>query len=576
MKLLQGDRRANIEIIQANKDGNRDEIKRLRDDNNDLRKKIVSIRRSVSGNDAGDTDIAKHMNEAVKCRKTYDTIKLQCSANKKELQELKDEVKQLELEARRPNQEDSPLTRNIRMLENRLDKAMIKYNEAQSIRKTYEQIVKRLRDERIGFDSQLSALERSMAAKQRDYEELLLLSGDANHAQEVAMLERDRVRIAYEDEQHQRERDLRAHHKERALRKQTEDLLKKRAEKHANIHATEEMKESGRDNDQDNNDDDGNGFRSSNSKTMSTSRIDLEKKENKTKIDIFEAAFRKIKDATGVSDVNEVISKIVSQEGTTENLMILTKENQSKIEHLGRIKDATKQRVEELKYSGPEGGGRRKKVDDLEEALTASNAKLERCRLKHERMSSMLIAVKAGVKHLLDKVAPTMRTELGGIADMHTGELDDSEVATVLSDVERAVVRLVQRIKAAAADELELLEEEGGGGEEGGGNISSDAALLKLDSAPLMAEDLEAAVLKSRPNNQRIELPKFDDGWGDPVAGVNNQWGGNDKYGEGKEYDGGEEEDDELTRDKVKKASNQMLVQQQKREAKAKLEREKY
>ncbi|CAN0538363.1 unnamed protein product, partial [Ectocarpus sp. 8 AP-2014] len=44
-----------------------------------------------------------------------------------------------------PNREDSPLTRKIRMLENRLDKAMIKYNEAQSIRKTYEQIVKRLK-----------------------------------------------------------------------------------------------------------------------------------------------------------------------------------------------------------------------------------------------------------------------------------------------------------------------------------------------------------------------------------------------------------------------------------------------
>ncbi|CAN0538371.1 unnamed protein product, partial [Ectocarpus sp. 8 AP-2014] len=61
------------------------------------------------------------------------------------LQQLKDEVKDLELESRQPNREDSPLTRKIRMLENRLDKAMIKYNEAQSIRKTYEQIVKRLK-----------------------------------------------------------------------------------------------------------------------------------------------------------------------------------------------------------------------------------------------------------------------------------------------------------------------------------------------------------------------------------------------------------------------------------------------
>lgn len=32
--------------------------------------------------------------------------------------------------------------------------------------------------------------------------------------------------------------------------------------------------------------------------------------------------------ATGVSDVNEVIQKMISQESTAENLMVLTKENQ--------------------------------------------------------------------------------------------------------------------------------------------------------------------------------------------------------------------------------------------------------
>ena len=34
--------------------------------------------------------------------------------------------------------EESQNMRTIRILENRLDKVMIKYNEAQSIRKTYE------------------------------------------------------------------------------------------------------------------------------------------------------------------------------------------------------------------------------------------------------------------------------------------------------------------------------------------------------------------------------------------------------------------------------------------------------
>lgn len=83
----------------------------------------------------------------------------------------------MELDSQRPHMEDNEHTRCIRALENRLDKAMIKYNEAQSIRKTYEQIVRRLKEERVGFDNQLAAIERTLGAKQRDYDELLLLAG---------------------------------------------------------------------------------------------------------------------------------------------------------------------------------------------------------------------------------------------------------------------------------------------------------------------------------------------------------------------------------------------------------------
>ena len=242
--------------------------------------------------------------------------------NKKELQGLKDEVKELELEARRPNQEDSPLTRSIRMLENRLDKAMIKYNEAQSIRKTYEQIVKRLKEERIGFDNQLAALERTYAAKQRDYEELLLLSGDANHAREVAQQELERVRGGYEEERKRREKESRERHQELALRRQMQDLISKRNKMRQEIIA-QEAGDLGAEGEE-------TLKKAMAVNVMTSQRVTQERLEQKTKIDIFENAFRKIKEATGVSDVNEVIQKIISQEGTTENLMLLTKENQAK------------------------------------------------------------------------------------------------------------------------------------------------------------------------------------------------------------------------------------------------------
>jgi len=79
--------------------------------------------------------------------------------------------------------------RTIRILENRLDKVMIKFNEAQSIRKTYELIVKRLKEERVGYDNQLAAIERSLKGKEHDLEELNLLSHDATHAKELANTE---------------------------------------------------------------------------------------------------------------------------------------------------------------------------------------------------------------------------------------------------------------------------------------------------------------------------------------------------------------------------------------------------
>jgi coiled-coil domain-containing protein 151 len=79
--------------------------------------------------------------------------------------------------------------RTIRILENRLDKVMIKYNEAQSIQQTYEQVVKRLKEERVGYDSQLAAIEGCLKGKEHDFEELLLLAHDATHAKEAAFAE---------------------------------------------------------------------------------------------------------------------------------------------------------------------------------------------------------------------------------------------------------------------------------------------------------------------------------------------------------------------------------------------------
>ena len=45
----------------------------------------------------------------------------------------------------------------------------------------------------------------------------------------------------------------------------------------------------------------------------------------------YESAFRKIKESTGVADVNEVIQKFITQEQTHENLVAMTKDAQAEL-----------------------------------------------------------------------------------------------------------------------------------------------------------------------------------------------------------------------------------------------------
>lgn len=44
----------------------------------------------------------------------------------------------------------------------------------------------------MGYDNQLAAIERSLKGKEHDYEELLLLAHDAQHAKELAEAERNK------------------------------------------------------------------------------------------------------------------------------------------------------------------------------------------------------------------------------------------------------------------------------------------------------------------------------------------------------------------------------------------------
>tara|TARA_B110001452_G_scaffold174347_1_gene146144 strand:+ start:157 stop:804 length:648 start_codon:yes stop_codon:yes gene_type:complete len=150
--------------------------------------------RVAAGNVRSDNDqeLAKLDEQITQLRRKHDDLAHANLEKRRELDKLNDRLQDLSREASLPSPEDNPIMKEIRELEVRLQKAVTKYEDAQEVRRTYEQIVKRLKEERIGFNNQLEARESTMRAKEADYEELLLMSHDANQSKELAKQARRR------------------------------------------------------------------------------------------------------------------------------------------------------------------------------------------------------------------------------------------------------------------------------------------------------------------------------------------------------------------------------------------------
>ena len=175
---LESERKNLFEHTQLEVKKNKEALAKLKTENKDLRSTLSNLM-SDQGRNTGSSEVRTLEKDVDVQRRKHDDVKNRLRERLKQVDGMQDKLKDLEKEISKVKNDDTPLTRNIRTLENRLDKAMIKYNEAQSIHKTYEQIVKRLKEERIGFDNQLAAIERTLKAKEKDLEELVLMSHDA-------------------------------------------------------------------------------------------------------------------------------------------------------------------------------------------------------------------------------------------------------------------------------------------------------------------------------------------------------------------------------------------------------------
>lgn len=165
--LLEGDRKAFYEQSQLTLKQNKEICDELRRENKELRAALggAGDKKAPAGHETSamqEAELARVEAQLTQLRQRQNQVACGNKLKEKMMHQLEDELRDLQRSSSRPAHEANPLMRQIRTLENRLDKAMIKYNEAQSIRKTYDQIVKRLKEERVNFDNQVALVRTAL------------------------------------------------------------------------------------------------------------------------------------------------------------------------------------------------------------------------------------------------------------------------------------------------------------------------------------------------------------------------------------------------------------------------------
>jgi len=379
----------------------------------------------VSDKGAGNT-VEKLTYEVNELKKKYNEIRHASKLRSQELTRRNNELLDLNRDSQAASY-DNPLAKQIRILENKLEKAMMKCNEAAAFRKTYDHIISRLKDEKRHFDLQLQSAMQTLKAKEGDLAELIQMSTDAHRAKESAKSELGRLEQTIAEERKIRQKELAERRKLVQAKIEVNQRLEQRERKRRELQL-EAAGEVNMDGEQ-------NLIKNYVAQGFYSASAEHELQMQKDKVTTYEEAFRRIKEATGIEDINEVIEKFLTQDETAANLTQLTKEAQARIEALSEEKGQAKTRVEEMRYSGPGTFGSRRIVDEYEQKLGEANSRCEKNRKRYDKMARLLVNAKAGIEHLAERLEHVKLPEAAKL------NMSDETVLEILTQCEQKLER---------------------------------------------------------------------------------------------------------------------------------------
>ncbi|KAM8773711.1 outer dynein arm-docking complex subunit 3-like [Acanthopagrus schlegelii] len=394
IQLIKRERAAIFESSQATFQMNRDTIHQLRQENMRL------YREQAEANAANDRGLEKdaYLNMSGKAsltmleqsvlskKKRLNALKHTNQTQKRLLEELKMEYQRLKPEGSGGAQSaDASILKKeedamkLRVLENRLEKTQFKCMEAENIMINYEKVKSHLQEESLTYEGQLDSLEAEILMARQEHQNMQAMYNHAQLSKETAKAELQQLEEQLHKECNEREHIIAIHRREVEECKAQAEKVDRRAQRTA-VQPDELSSEAQR----------------------STSGMAGEKE---TAIYTFEEAFRRIMEATGVTDIQEIVERFTSQKDRHQHLEKLRGENEKELEQLKEQKKLLSQQLQDMKYSGEAKLSRdRQMLEESEQQLQVQQQRCDAAKEHHDCLIKALSTVRAGLEHLADKL----------------------------------------------------------------------------------------------------------------------------------------------------------------------------
>jgi len=369
----------------------------------------------------------------------FNDMKMMADKKQQELDKLIDIHKELKMEnhalSKIKNKQTTDATK-IGQLTKEIEKVQIDMENKMFVRKQLEHMTRRLTGKQFSYDSHINSMEEALQASTKEYEEVKLLMSQLEVGKTNAMIQMQQTKQDVEAQLKQQMAELNERQQEAGNAKRMEQWRDERekqrqelaAELLGDLSKEEEMAL----------------LEQLKTREMQTQELIKQNKERAHKAMTLEEAFLQIRQATGVSTLEEMVEKFMGQESNKNALQEEKEEAEARLQRAKEKKAVVLQQFAEMKATGIGSTELNREVyDKLDEEILQMKAELKVAMAASERLNEVLVAVRQGALGLVQRLQPFTNV-LDPHDDLHLSQNSGFETLDWLHLAEGKLSKMVE------------------------------------------------------------------------------------------------------------------------------------